>query len=85
MKKFHDSAPMPIIAVDFDDTININGADTYPVCGDVRPYCKSVFKFMNELGIKIVIWTSRDMAYNQEEKKTYLQHTFHLYLHLLAQ
>lgn len=71
MKRFHDSAQFPIIAVDFDDTININGADTYPVCGDVRPYCKSVFKFMNELGIKIVIWTSRDMAYNQEEKKTY--------------
>lgn len=71
MKRFHDSAQFPIIAVDFDDTININGADTYPICGNVRPYCKAVFKFMHELGIKIVIWTSRDMAYNQDEKKTY--------------
>ena len=71
MKKFHDSAPMPIIAIDFDDTINIGGADTYPKCGKVRPYCKRVLDFMHELGIKIVIWTSRDMAYNQEEKKTY--------------
>lgn len=71
MRKFRDSAPMPIIAIDFDDTINIGGSNTYPECGKIRPYCKCVFDFMSKLGIKIVIWTSRDMAYNQDEKKTY--------------
>lgn len=62
---------MPIIAIDFDDTININGADKYPVCGEVRPYAKEVINFMHKLGIKVVIWTSRDVAYNQDEKKMY--------------
>lgn len=71
MKKFNDSATMPIIAIDFDDTININGAHKYPICGDVRPYAKEVINFMHKLGIKIVIWTSRDVAYNQDEKKMY--------------
>jgi hypothetical protein len=69
--KFNDSATMPIIAIDFDDTININGAHKYPVCGDVRPYAKEVINFMHKLGIKIVIWTSRDVAYNQDERKMY--------------
>ena len=71
MKKYNDKAPMPIIAIDFDDTININGSETYPVCGNVRPWAKEVINFMNKLGIKIVIWTSRDVAYNQDEKKMY--------------
>lgn len=71
MKIFKDSAPLPIIAIDFDGTINVNGEDTYPVCGELRPYAKSVINFMHDLGIKIVIWTSRDVAYNQEEKKMY--------------
>lgn len=69
--KFNDKAPMPIIAIDFDDTINIGGSDTYPVCGEVRPWAKEVINFMHKLGIKIVIWTSRDVAYNQDEKKMY--------------
>ena len=71
MKKFNDDAPRPIIAIDFDDTINIMGNHTYPECGEVRPYCYNVFQFMHKLGIKIVIWTSRDVAYNQDEKKMY--------------
>ena len=71
MKRFNDSATMPIIAIDFDDTININGAQTYPICGEVKPWAKEVINFMHKLGIKIVIWTSRDVAYNQDEKKMY--------------
>lgn len=69
--KFNDKAPMPIIAIDFDDTINIMGSHTYPECGEVRLWAKEVMDFMHKLGIKIVIWTSRDVAYNQDEKKMY--------------
>ena len=69
--KFNDSAPMPIIAIDFDDTINVLGSHTYPECGEVRLWAKEVIDFMHTLGIKIVIWTSRDVAYNQDEKKMY--------------
>lgn len=68
---FRDSAPMPIIAIDFDGTINCNGEDTYPICGEPRMHAKQVIDFMHKLGIKIVIWTSRDVAYNQDEKKMY--------------
>lgn len=69
--KFNDKAPMPIIAIDFDDTINVMGSHTYPECGEVRLWAKEVMDFMHKLGIKIVIWTSRDVAYNQDEKKMY--------------
>lgn len=69
MKKFKDKAPMPIIAIDFDDTISIG--DDYPNCSVIRPWAKTVINFMHALGIKIVIWTSRDVAYNQEEKQMY--------------
>ena len=68
---FRDSAPMPIIAIDFDGTINCNGEDTYPICGEPRMHAKQVIDFMHKLGIKIVIWTSRDVAYNQDEKRMY--------------
>lgn len=71
MIKYKDSAPMPIIAVDFDDTININGSSSYPTCGKVRSWVVPVFNFMNKLGIKIVIWTSRDVAYNQDDGQIY--------------
>lgn len=69
--KFNDKAKMPIIAIDFDDTINVLGGKTYPECGEVRQWAKEVINFMHKLGIKIVIWTSRDVAYNQDEKKMY--------------
>lgn len=69
--KSKDNALVPIIAIDFDDTINVGGSDTYPVCGHVRPWAKEVINFMHDLGIKVVIWTSRDVAYNQDEKKMY--------------
>lgn len=70
-KRFTDSAKMPIIAIDFDGTININGEKKYPECGDVRPWARRVINYMHDMGIKIVIWTSRDVAYNQEEKMMY--------------
>lgn len=69
--KFNDKAPMPIIAIDFDDTINVMGSSKYPQCGEPRLWAKEVINFMHKLGIKIVIWTSRDVAYNQDEKKMY--------------
>lgn len=37
----------------------------------VKDMGKEVMDFMHKLGIKTVIWTSRDVAYNQEEKKMY--------------
>ena len=37
----------------------------------IRPWAKTVINFMHALGIKIVIWTSRDVAYNQDEKQMY--------------
>lgn len=71
MKKFHDSAETPIFAFDFDDTINIDGQKNYPQCGRVRPYAKEVINFLHTVGIKIIIWTSRDVACIQEECRIY--------------
>ena len=70
-KKFTDNAEAPIVAFDFDGLININGEDTYPICGEVRSWTKPVLAFMHKVGIKIIIWTSRDVAYNQDERKMY--------------
>ena len=69
--QFNDSAPMPIIAIDFDGTINCGGEDTYPICGHPRAWARCVINFMRKLGIKVVIWTSRDVAFSQEDKKIY--------------
>lgn len=71
MMRFIDNSVAPIIAIDFDGTINVGGEDTYPKCGKLRIWAKEVMDFMHKLGIKTVIWTSRDVAYNQEEKKMY--------------
>lgn len=68
---YADNAVAPIIAIDFDGTINIDEEGKYPECGDARPWARTVINFMHKLGIKIVIWTSRDVAYNQDEKKMY--------------
>lgn len=70
-KKYVDNAVAPIIAFDFDDTINVNGSDKYPECGEVRRFGKEVINFLHDIGCKIVIWTSRDVAYNQEERRMY--------------
>lgn len=64
-----DNSIAPIIAIDFDETINVNGVDRYPRCGVPRDYSVEVINFMHKIGIKIVIWTSRDIAYNQEQKR----------------
>lgn len=66
-----DSSVAPIIAFDFDGTINVNGENKYPECGEVRRFAKEVINFLHDIGCKIVIWTSRDVAYNQDEKKMY--------------
>ena len=71
MMKLTDKAEFPIIAIDFDDTINMAGTRSYPECGRPRLWSKEVINFMHKLGIKIVIWTSRDVAYNQDEKRMY--------------
>jgi uncharacterized protein (DUF427 family) len=70
-QKFQDSAIAPIIAWDFDGMININGEDSYPECGEVRKYARDVMNLLHEIGVKNVIWTSRYVAYNQDEKKLY--------------
>lgn len=70
-KKFRDNAEAPIAAFDFDGLINVNGEDTYPICGNVRSWAKPVLAFMHKVGIKIIIWTSRDVAYNQDERQMY--------------
>ena len=70
-RKYIDNSLAPIIAFDFDDTINIKGGSIFPECGEVRKYAKEVINFLHDVGCKIVIWTSRDVAYNQDEKKMY--------------
>jgi hypothetical protein len=62
---------VPIIAWDLDGTINVDGEDIYPVCGTVRKYAKEVINLLHEIGVKVVIWTSRDVAYVQEECRIY--------------
>ena len=66
-RKFIDNAVAPIIAFDFDDTINVNGRDKYPLCGEVRKYAKEVINFLHWIGCKVVIWTSRDIGYNHKD------------------
>lgn len=64
MRKFLDNSMAPIIAIDFDNTISMG--DHYPGCGELRPYTKEVINFLIDIGVKIVIYTSRDVAINQE-------------------
>lgn len=70
-KTYTDSAIAPIIAFDFDGTVNINGESTYPQCGEVRRYAREVMNLLHNIGCKVIIWTSRDVAYNQEDAKIY--------------
>ena len=65
-RKFIDNSVAPIIAFDFDDTINVNGRDKYPECGKVRKYAKEVINFLHWAGCKVIIWTSRDIGYNHD-------------------
>lgn len=66
-RRFTDSAEVPIIAWDFDGTINVGGEGTYPICGKPRKYAKEVMNILHLIGVKNVMWTSRDIAYNQDD------------------
>lgn len=69
--RYKDSAEAPIIAFDFDGTVNINGEDCYPKCGELRPFADDVINFLTAIGCKVVMWTSRDVAYNQDNYVVY--------------
>lgn len=66
MKKFIDSSTAPIIAWDFDGTLNVGGESIYPLCGEPRKYAKEVLGFLHSVGVKNIIWTSRDVSIDQE-------------------
>lgn len=66
---FKDNARAPIIAMDFDETISIG--NSYPNCGTPRKYAKEVMNFLVDIGCHVVIWTSRDIAINQETRQVY--------------
>lgn len=63
-----DQSSRPIIAMDFDGTITIGTGRTYPIPqnDELRKYTKEVINFMREVGIIVVIWTSRDRGGNGE-------------------
>lgn len=63
-RKYEDNSVAPIIAMDFDGTVNIGGS--FPTPGEVRPFAKEVINFLVDSGVKMVIYTSRDVAINQD-------------------
>ena len=68
-RKYNDSSVAPIVAIDFDGTISMG--DCYPTTGRIRRYAKEVINFLVDCGIKVVIYTSRDVATNQDTYKVY--------------
>lgn len=66
MKKFIDSSIAPIVAFDFDGVLNVGGEEIYPICGFPRKYAREVLDFLDKIGVKIVIWTSRDVSIDQD-------------------
>ena len=58
-KTYKDNAKYPIIAIDFDDTIYMNGYPD-PYKGTIHKYAKEVINFLHDIGCKIVIWTCRE-------------------------
>ena len=69
-KRFRDNSTAPIIAFDFDGTICMG--DSFPHCnGELRPYTKEVINFLTAVGMNVVLYTSRDIAINQD---TYAVH-----------
>lgn len=62
-RTFSDNSVAPIIAIDFDGTIGIG--DSYPNPKHIRKYAKDVINFMIDSGIKVIIYTSRDVAIDQ--------------------
>lgn len=65
MRKFHDNSVAPIVAMDFDGTL-CEPSD-YPLIGNMRQFADKVMRFMIDIGIKVVINTSRDVAIVQDE------------------
>lgn len=66
MKKFIDSSIAPIVAFDFDGVLNVGGEEIYPICGFPRKYAREVLDLLDKVGVKIVIWTSRDVSIDQD-------------------
>ena len=58
-KTYKDNAKYPIIAIDFDDTICMNGYPD-PYKGTIHVGAKENINFLHDIGCKIVIWTSRE-------------------------
>lgn len=56
--QFTDNARCPIIALDFDGTMNMENC--YPECGVVRPYASLITEYLESHGVKVVMWTCRD-------------------------
>lgn len=63
-----DTSNVPIIAIDFDETICIGSSlgkcSIYPEISEeechIRPYADKVLRFLHALGVKIIINTCRD-------------------------
>lgn len=59
MKHFIDNSIAPIIAIDFDGTINVGDGYPDPHNGTIRKYAKEIINFLYDCGVKVVIWTNR--------------------------
>lgn len=68
-RKFNDKSISPIIAMDFDGTVAVG--NSFPNPTKLRRYAKEVINFLVDCGIKVVMYTSRDTAINQD---TYTVH-----------
>lgn len=60
MNQFKDNAEMPIMAFDFDGTLN--RSNIYPDIGEPRPFAKRVVNLLYDIGVKVIIWTCRDIC-----------------------
>lgn len=64
----HDKTTAPIIAFDFDGTLT--KGDTHPVIQPLRPYAKEIIDFIRACGMRVIIWTTRDMDDNGSDDIT---------------
>lgn len=63
-RKYNDNSVAPIIAIDFDGTITQK--DIYPAIAPIRKYAKEAINFLVDIGVKVIIYTSRDTAVDQD-------------------
>ena len=68
-RKYKDNSVAPIVAIDFDGTISVG--DSFPQPKEIRKFAKEVINFLVDCGIKVVIYTSRDVAINQDTYTVY--------------